>query len=247
MNTKKLYDSNATKWARNEPVSLSDFTGRPAVFDICQPITGMKILDLGCGEGYFSRTLLAQNPSSIIGIDISEEMINSAIAQNKDERASFRTTKDTNLEFENEQFDLVVAVFVYNYFFLDEMINSYREVFRVLKPGGRFVFSVPHPFFPFISKKDSNTFHFDFGEDTYFSARGIKADGTIKRRDNIELPVQMCHKTLEDYFDAINLAGFDKMPLIRELRVLPEHIEMDPSFFNPVADLPLHIALRIEK
>ena len=33
--TREMYDSNAHKWARREPNSLSDFTGRPRVFELC--------------------------------------------------------------------------------------------------------------------------------------------------------------------------------------------------------------------
>ena len=57
----------------------------------------------------------------------------------------------------------------------------------------------------------------------------------------------MCHKTLEDYFNALNQAGFKHMPEVRELRVLPEHIDLDPEFFEPVSDIPLHLAFRVEK
>ena len=86
MKTDDLYNSHADKWARMEPVSLSDFTGRPAVLQMCEPIIAADILDLGCGEGYFSRLLLTKDPRSIIGIDISEEMIKSANLQNQDDR-----------------------------------------------------------------------------------------------------------------------------------------------------------------
>lgn len=247
MKTNDLYNSHAYKWARKEPVSLSDFTGRPAVFQMCEPITGAEILDLGCGEGYFSRLLLTKDPRSIIGIDISEEMVKSANLQNHDLRAFFSSTHGTELNFKNKQFDLVVAVFVYNYLFLEETIKSFNEVFRVLKTGGRFVFSVPHPFFPFIAQDTSQTFHFDFAEKSYFSSRDHRAEGIIRRRDAVELPVQMCHKTIEDYFSALNLAGFENMPEIRELKVLPEHIDLDPEFFEPVSDIPLHLAFRVEK
>ena len=247
MKTDDLYNSHADKWARMEPVSLSDFTGRPAVLQMCEPIIAADILDLGCGEGYFSRLLLTKDPRSIIGIDISEEMIKSANLQNQDDRVFFSSTRGSDLNFESLQFDLVVAVFVYNYLFLEETIKSFKEVFRVLKPGGRFVFSVPHPFFPFIARDTSQTFHFDFAEMSYFSSRDHRADGIIRRRDAVELPVQMCHKTLEDYFNALNQAGFKHMPEVRELRVLPEHIDLDPEFFEPVSDIPLHLAFRVEK
>ena len=159
----------------------------------------------------------------------------------------FSSTRGSDLNFESLQFDLVVAVFVYNYLFLEETIKSLRRYSVSLNQREICFFSVPHPFFPFIARDTSQTFHFDFAEMSYFSSRDHRADGIIRRRDAVELPVQMCHKTLEDYFNALNQAGFKHMPEVRELRVLPEHIDLDPEFFEPVSDIPLHLAFRVEK
>jgi hypothetical protein len=57
--------------------------------------------------------------------------------------------------------------------------------------------------------------------------------------------VQLIHKTLEDYFDALKNAGFNTMPTLKELRVTPEHIALDESFFSPLVDLPLHLAIQV--
>ena len=48
---------NGLEWVQ----SLSDFTGRPVVLQMCEPIIAADILDLGCGEGYFSRLLLTKD------------------------------------------------------------------------------------------------------------------------------------------------------------------------------------------
>lgn len=57
-NTKNLYDSQALDWQREKPTLLSDFSARPHVIEHCGDVTGKKILDLGCGEGYVSRLLI---------------------------------------------------------------------------------------------------------------------------------------------------------------------------------------------
>ena len=41
MDTETLYDANAGKWERRAPSSLSDFTGRPAVFELCGDVVGL--------------------------------------------------------------------------------------------------------------------------------------------------------------------------------------------------------------
>ena len=67
----QLYETNSQQWVRKEPSCLSDFTARPAVFDLCEPVKDAIILDLGCGEGYCARELMGRGARKVIGVDIS--------------------------------------------------------------------------------------------------------------------------------------------------------------------------------
>jgi SAM-dependent methyltransferase len=244
-----LYDEHAARWQRRAPSSLSDFTGRPAVFDLCGPVAGLDVIDLGCGEGYCSRELASRGARSVTGVELSHEMVRSARAQEAElgQGVTYRQGDVTALEDADASYDLAVGVFVYNYVDVDRMRVSFREVHRVLRPGGHFVFSVPHPSFSFIRRDQSPPFFFDVGATGYFSGRDRQFQGEIHRRDGTALPVQMMHKTVGDYFDALREAGFVTMPEVRELKVEPEHLELDEAFFGPVADLPLHMAVRVRR
>ena len=57
----------------------------------------------------------------------------------------------------------------------------------------------------------------------------------------------MVHKTLEDYFDALRGAGFQTLPIVRELHVTPEILKVDPVFFGPLGDTPLHMAIAVTR
>lgn len=246
--TRKIYNEAAGSWVRREPQSLSDFTGRPAVFKLCGDVAGQAILDVGCGEGYCSRVLIEKGAGSVRAIDISESMTAlAAEASPPGFDAEYQVGSATELPFEDNAFDLAIGVFVYNYLDIAGMNASMKEVYRTLKPGGRFVFSVPHPAFPFIQKQRQPPFYFDLKEAGYFTGRDQKHDGEIHRRDGAALPVQVSHKLLGDYFEGLRLAGFDSLPEVQELGVLPEHLELDREFFSPVWDIPLHIAFRIRK
>ncbi len=249
VDTGQLYDEHASRWQRREPSSLSDFTGRPPVFDLCSPVEGKDIIDLGCGEGYCARELASRGARSIVGVELSHEMVESAKVQEAELRQGiqYRQGDVTALEDTDSSYDLAVGVFVYNYVDVAQMQASFREVFRVLRPGAHFVFSVPHPAFAFIRKEHTPPFFFDVGSAGYFSGRDVQFQGEIYRRSGTALPVQMVHKTISDYVDALRAAGFVAMPEIRELAVKPEHLEIDPVFFTPVADLPLHMAFRVAR
>ena len=248
--TAEIYDRAAQRWVRREPTSLSDFTGRPPVFDLCGDVRGARIADLGCGEGYCARILVEEmGAGAVEGIDISAKMVEAAQgAVQGDPRYRFEVGDATKPPFEAGAFDLVVAVFVYNYLSIEGTAASFAEVHRLLKPGGSFVFAVPHPAFPFIKRNKNRPFFFDFPADSgYFSARNARNFGEISRIDGVHLPVEMTHKTFQDYFEALRGAGFAALPELRELGVTAEHRRRDPDFFGPVDDIPLHLALRVEK
>lgn len=247
--TKELYNSNASSWVRGEPSSLSDFTARPAILAMCEPLANTKVLDLGCGEGYCSRQLRQRGAKEVRGIDLSEAMIAAAKTQEEQQPLgiNYQTGCATKLDsFADGEIDLVVAVFLFNYLTIEQTQQCMSEVFRILAAGGRFIFSVPHPAFPYMGQTEY-PFYFQVEGNNYFSARDRLFSGRIWKRDGNWLGVQLVHKTLQDYFEALQKAGFSTMPKIKELHVQKEHLELDPAFFSSLVDLPLHLAFEISK
>ena len=247
--TKTLYDGAANSWVRETPTSLSDFTARPAVLKMCEPIESQRILDLGCGEGYCSRELKRRNATEVYGIDLSEGMIQAAQKQENINPLGIhyeaRCAVDLS-HIEDESFDQVLAIFLFNYLTIEQMTQCMREVVRVLRPNGRFTFSVPHPAFPYMRAAEY-PFYFDVGSAGYFSKEDQQFQGRIWKRDGSWLGVQLVHKPLEAYFKALASAGFKTMPLVKELRVTPEHLQVDPDFFGPLSDYPLHLAIQVSR
>jgi hypothetical protein len=75
----------------------------------------------------------------------------------------------------------------------------------------------------------------------------VRHPGKIWRRDGVALDVQMVHKTFEDYFEALRRAGFTWLPVVRELKADHGMLELDPEFFSPLMDFPLHVALKVQR
>lgn len=248
--TKELYDHSASRWVRESPTSLSDFTARPSVLDLCEPIDGAEILDLGCGEGYCSRKLRRRGAKRVLGIDLSKGMIEAARACEASAPLGieYEVGSATNLEgLPDRSFGLVLAVFLFNYLDVSQTRRCMAEVARVLRPGGSFVFAIPHPAFPFVRKEGEFPFHFEDVGGDYFGSRNALFSGRIWKTSGAWLDVQLVHKTLQDYFEALQSAGFSSMPTLRELHVTADHLELDRSFFGPIAGIPLHVAIRVER
>jgi predicted TPR repeat methyltransferase len=160
--TKKLYDESAADWKRVEPILLSDYSARPFVIDLCEPIVNKNILDIGCGEGYVGRELINRGAQYVHGIDISSQMIEQALIQKNEYQitnASYETGDIRDfLVTESEQYDLVLAMFLFNYLNVSETISTMQKAYQHLKLGGYFLFAVPHPSLPFL-KKDKFPFY----------------------------------------------------------------------------------------
>jgi len=243
-----LYDQTATNWSRQQPSSLSDYTARPHVMALCEPLAGKAVLDLGCGEGYCSR-MLAQRGARVQGLDLSPRMIELARTAEQAQPLGIRydTADAATVDLGEASVDLVVAVFLFNYLDVAQMRRTMANVHRMLRPGGSFVFAVPHPAFAFMRRESAPPFYFDVGGAGYYSARDSLFGGRIWKRDGTALDVQLVHKTLEDYFAGLRDAGFSAMPGVTELTVTREMVALDEAFFGPLFDLPLHLAVKVAR
>ena len=243
--TRTLYNAQAENWQRTKPILLSDYSARPFVLDMCEPIKEARIFDLGCGEGYVSRQLINRGAASVVAIDISEKMIDAAKSIETDGISYSVGDARSMAEYDSESFDLVLAMFLFNYLNVEESAQTIKEIFRILKPGGRFVMAVPHPSLPFLRKKEF-PFYFE-PNGNYFSGRNTLFPGQIWRLDRVPVNVQCVHKTWEDYFACFNAAGLSRIPPGKELRINERHIEHDPAFFTPLDGIPLHVAFKLIK
>mmetsp|Transcript_37576 Transcript_37576/g.42938 ORF Transcript_37576/g.42938 Transcript_37576/m.42938 type:complete len:295 (+) Transcript_37576:139-1023(+) len=255
--SKSMYNKQASNWVRTEPRCLSDFTGRPVVFEmLASEVKGKIILDVGCGEGYCARKIVEMGASKVIGLDISEEMISNAKETSKgDDRFQFFSANSLNLlqglkenmkiDHPVESVDVAMAVFMFNYMTTNEMETVINQVYSALKTDGVFVFSVPHPSMIYCHDPDA-IFRLESEGKGYFSSRNKKLLGHISTIDGTKLNIMSVHKTLTDYIRAIQKAGF-VIEQIEEACVTEEHMKMNPEFFKSVQDKPLHLIFKLRK
>ena len=113
------------------------------VLEACGDVAGLKILDCGCGEGRFCRILAARGAAHVLGLDLCLPMIEAARALQStvDE---YRHGDAQDLSF-LEAASIDIAVSYLNQCDLPDFEANTREVFRVLKPGGRFIVANLHP------------------------------------------------------------------------------------------------------
>ncbi len=116
----------------------------PALQAMLPPMRGARVADLGCGFGWFCRWAIGQGAASVLGLDLSEQML--ARARTFPTHAiTYRRADLATLQLPTGSFDLVFSSLALHY--LPDIAPLLATVRAALVPGGRFVFSTEHPIF----------------------------------------------------------------------------------------------------
>ncbi|WP_129792736.1 bifunctional 2-polyprenyl-6-hydroxyphenol methylase/3-demethylubiquinol 3-O-methyltransferase UbiG [Sphingosinicella sp. CPCC 101087] len=130
------------------PRSLHGLAGAPewpALRALLPRPSGLRIVDLGCGFGWFCRWARAEGAAQVLGIDISERMLERAGAEPKDEAIVYERADLNRLELPEGGFDLAYSSLALHY--VEDLERLFATVRRSLVPGARFVFSIEHPIY----------------------------------------------------------------------------------------------------
>jgi ubiquinone/menaquinone biosynthesis C-methylase UbiE len=108
--------------------------------DIVPVLSEGKVLDAGTGPGTLAREIACRQPQlQVYGIDLSEEMIRLAREHAKreqlEERVHFASGNVAQLPYPDHSFDLVVSTISMHHWY--ELEQPLRDLYRVLRPGGR--------------------------------------------------------------------------------------------------------------
>lgn len=106
-----------------------------------------EILEIGCGNGLFSKKVAEKN-NNVVGIDISKIAISIA-NKNKNSKLNLKYLHGDarKLNFEDNRFDIVISIDVIEHISPQGIVNHFRDVNRVLKPGGYYLFWTPHKYY----------------------------------------------------------------------------------------------------
>jgi SAM-dependent methyltransferase len=196
------WERNATSWiawARAEGHDSYWRFNRDLFLELV-PRPPARVLDLGCGEGRFSRDLKALG-YDVAGVDRSPTLV--AAAREADPTLEVHEADAASLPFGDASFDVVIAFMSLQD--MDDLEGAVREAARVLADGGTLCLAVVHPLNSageFESRDD----------DAAFVIRGTYLDESYYtdrvERDGYEMEFASRHRPLEAYVRALTAAGF---------------------------------------
>lgn len=147
--TQNIYDDDAFFAGYSRlPRSVQGLDGAPewpALRALLPDLRGLRVVDLGCGYGWFCRFAREQGAAEVLGLDVSEKMLARAREMTSDPAIQYQRADLESVALPDEIFDLAYSSLALHYLVhLDRLVAN---VSRALSPGGRFVFSAEHPLF----------------------------------------------------------------------------------------------------
>jgi len=200
-----------------------DEMNSPAAFRMIGNVRNKRVLDLACGEGLNTR-ILAKKGATVVGVDLSKEMIRLARQNEKKERLGIKyyVSDAADLsELKSKCFDVVTCFMAL--MDIERYEEAISEVARVLKKNGRFIFSITHPCFEFgdtVNGEPLAEWKYEEGTGNtaerkavhlevkrYFGIAACKVSWNMKRLVK-SFQTTSFHRTLTDCFRALNESGF---------------------------------------
>ena len=135
------YDAIAEQYSESKNLSFREHVERYTLFDLLGDVRGRTVLDMACGDGFYTRLLKQAGAATVTGVDISAAMIELAEERERQQPLGCAYEQADVAEFATGRpADLVVAGYLLNYAPTPAALRRMcRACHDALRPGGRMV------------------------------------------------------------------------------------------------------------
>lgn len=117
----------------------------PSLRAMLPDLRGLRVVDLGCGFGWFCRWARENGAAQVLGVDVSEKMLARARAGTTDGAIDYARADLERLDLPEAAFDLAYSSLALHY--IEDLAGLLARVHSALVPGGHLVFSAEHPIY----------------------------------------------------------------------------------------------------
>ncbi len=129
---------------REQQINANNLIEKPQMQEMLpKDVSGMTILDLGCGSGGLSKMLSDAGAKYVLGTDISKNMINETNKIAVKGKLEFKVMAMEEIDQIHKKFDMVVSSLAFHY--VKDFEKLIKDISNLLKPNGLLVFSQEHP------------------------------------------------------------------------------------------------------
>lgn len=226
--TGACYEGKARKYA--ESVDARPWNAcyeRPALISLLPPLANARVLDAGCGPGWYAEHLV-NHGATLTAFDYNAEFVELTRLRAGKNAQVLQADLAKPLDFAPDgEFDLVVCPLAMHY--LKEWQPTFREFYRVLKSHGVLVFSTHHPFMDWTFFKREN----------YFAIELLEDEWDIGKVEFYRRPLTAMSEDLES-------AGFFIERLL-EPQPAEEFRRVNPEEYQRLTKNPLFLFIRARK
>jgi trans-aconitate methyltransferase len=253
------YDQYAASWIAKKKSKIHfahDYLEKPAMFSDLPDLKDKVIAVLGCGSGEECEYLLGLNPSKIIAMDSSQELIDWAKMQyNSESKIEFICSRLEGFDLPQDSIDFVFSSLTMHY--IDDWTTEFAKIKTWLKPDSKLdyqvVFSCHHPIkwgAQATRTKDYNEFRLGYNKNKkndkvyeifgdYLTPRAI--EDTLFGK----LSITHYHKSISMMFDQITNANLQVQSII-EPKPIPESLKLKPDFYHVYSKIPLFMIWKLK-
>ena len=117
----------------------------PTLKAMLPDLNGLRVVDLGCGFGWFCRWAREAGAAEVLGLDVSENMLARTRETTRDTAITYRQADLETVDLPPAAFDLAHSALTLHY--IENLARLFATVHRALAPDGHFVFSAEHPLY----------------------------------------------------------------------------------------------------
>ena len=244
MSKQNVYDNDVFfenfRSSRDRDVNFNDCIETPILFAMLPDLHGKKILDIGCGMGQHAKRFSDMGAESVLGIDISEKMLEYAKEHNSADNIVYQRKAMEDIDTIDQCFDLVTSSLVFDY--VEDFAGLMRKIHKRMKEDAEFVFSMSHPIVTAWDGAYDRYTRTETGERLYANLRNYCVEG-IRKVDWVVNGYECYHRTVSSLINALTGAGF-MIEECQEARISDEMRKQYPALFGGTIHRPEFIFFR---